>query len=119
MTRWLVAALAALAVAATAPAAPARTVSTVLRISTAPSALRFSTSHLRAKAGRVTIVLTNRSVLRHDVAIRGHGVFVRGKIVGKGGTSRASAVLKKGRYLFLCTVPGHAAAGMQGTLTIS
>ena len=26
--------------------------------------------------------------------------------------------LKTGKYAFLCTVPGHAAAGMKGTLTV-
>lgn len=118
MPRILAAVLAALAVAASAPAASSRTQSTTLRISSAPAALRFSTSHLVAKAGRVTILMTNRSVLRHDVAIKGHGVFAKGKIVPKGGVSRASAVLKKGIYTFLCTVPGHAAAGMKGTLVV-
>ena len=27
-------------------------------------------------------------------------------------------ILKKGKYAFLCTVPGHAAGGMKGTLTV-
>jgi uncharacterized cupredoxin-like copper-binding protein len=29
-----------------------------------------------------------------------------------------SADLKPGTYTFLCTVDGHAAAGMKGTLTV-
>jgi plastocyanin len=119
MARWLVAAAAVLVVTAVAPAAPAHIQATVLRISASPTALKYSTSHLTAKAGRVTIVMTNRSPLRHDVAIKSHGRFIaRGKIVGKGGTSTASAVLKAGKYLFLCTVDSHAAAGMEGTLVV-
>jgi plastocyanin len=66
----------------------------------------------------VTIVMKNLSPLRHDVAIKGHGVFVRGKTVPKGGVSTASAVLKPGMYQFLCTVDSHAAAGMKGTLVV-
>jgi len=30
-----------------------------------------------------------------------------------------TATLKKGRYEFYCSVPGHEQAGMKGTLTIS
>jgi uncharacterized cupredoxin-like copper-binding protein len=29
-----------------------------------------------------------------------------------------TATLKPGTYTFLCTVPGHAAGGMKGTLTV-
>ena len=35
---------------------------------------------------------------------------------GKAATLKAT--LKKGKYPFLCTLPGHAAAGMKGTLTV-
>jgi plastocyanin len=119
MARWLFAAVAVLVVTAAAPAAPAHTQATVLRIFAEPTALKYSTSHLVAKAGRVTIVMTNRSPLRHDVAIKAHGVFLaKGKTVAKGGVSTASAVLKAGKYLFLCTVDAHAAAGMEGTLVV-
>jgi uncharacterized cupredoxin-like copper-binding protein len=38
--------------------------------------------------------------------------------VGKGGTSSFKVTLKPGTYTFLCEVPGHAAAGMKGTLTV-
>jgi uncharacterized cupredoxin-like copper-binding protein len=44
---------------------------------------------------------------------------VKGKIVPKGATSTVSAKLKRGTYVFYCTVPGHEAAGMKGTLTIT
>jgi uncharacterized cupredoxin-like copper-binding protein len=36
-----------------------------------------------------------------------------------GGTKTLSVSLKPGTYTFECTVPGHAAAGMKGTLTVS
>ena len=35
-----------------------------------------------------------------------------------GKTGVLVVTLKKGRYPYLCTVPGHAAAGMKGVLTV-
>ena len=114
MRRFL--ALSILVLALTAPAAAAA--STTLRISASPTALRYSTSRLTAHPGLVTILMTNRSPLRHDIEIKGHGVLAKGKIVGKGGVSRVSVRLKAGTYTFLCTVDSHAAAGMKGTLVV-
>jgi len=108
-----------LGLAAPVAAATARHSSTTLHITAAAAGLRFSTTHLTAPAGRVTIVMKNLSVIPHDVAIKGNGVSVKGKIVPKGGLSTAAATLKKGSYTFYCTVPGHAAAGMKGTLKIT
>jgi uncharacterized cupredoxin-like copper-binding protein len=91
---------------------------TTLRITADPhGAMRFSTKRLTAHAGKVTIVMTNPSSsgMPHGIAIRGHG---SGRIVGPGGTSTVTATLKRGRYTFLCPVPGHAQAGMTGTLTV-
>jgi plastocyanin len=93
---------------------------TVLKISTAPGGtMKYTTSSLKAKAGVVTIVMKNASILPHNVAIKGNGVHAKGKIVGRGGASTVTATLKRGRYEFYCTVPGHEAAGMKGTLTVT
>jgi len=68
---------------------------------------------------RVTLVMTNPSALPHNIAIKGKGVKTTlGKIVGKGGTSRITVKLKRGRYTFFCSVDGHERAGMKGTLTV-
>ena len=110
----------ALVVLALAGPAQARQHATVLKISTASGAMmKYSTSTLKAKAGVVTIVMTNAGILPHNVAVKGNGVNVKGKIVAKGQTSKVTATLKKGRYTFYCTVPGHERAGMKGTLTVS
>jgi uncharacterized cupredoxin-like copper-binding protein len=42
----------------------------------------------------------------------------QGETVGQGGTSTVSANLKRGRYTFYCSVPGHREGGMVGTLTV-
>jgi plastocyanin len=88
-----------------------------LAISADPAQLKFNTSQLNATAGKVTITMTNPSQLQHDVAIKG-GVNVTGNVVGQGGKSVASAELKPGQYTFYCSVDGHEAAGMTGTLTV-
>ncbi len=91
---------------------------TSLKIAASPSALKYSTSKLSAAAGSVTITMSNPSPLRHNVAIKGNGVNVKGKTVGKGGVSKVTVTLKKGTYEFYCTLLGHEAAGMKGTLVV-
>ena len=114
MTLVLVAVVCALSVAGVASGA------TTLRLTSDPhGALKYNKKVLKAKAGKVTIVMRNLAPLPHDIAIKGHGVNVKGKIVTMGKTSTVSAVLKKGRYEFYCSVPGHEAAGMKGTLIIT
>ena len=81
--------------------------------------LAYNTKQLSAKAGIVTIALTNASPLEHDVAVA-EGTKVLGKTpVFKGGTRTLTLNLKPGKYVFYCTVPGHRQAGMEGTLTVS
>jgi uncharacterized cupredoxin-like copper-binding protein len=93
---------------------------TTLHIEANPSgALQFNKKTLTAPTGKVTIVMANPSPLQHDVAIQGNGVNVTGNIVSTGGTSTVTANLKPGTYTFLCTVDGHADAGMKGMLTVS
>jgi plastocyanin len=94
--------------------------STVLKISAQKSALKYTVTKLSTKSGKVTISMTNPSaIFKHNVAIKGNGVNKKGAVVGKGGVSRVVATLKPGKYTFYCTVPGHEAAGMKGTLTVT
>jgi plastocyanin len=81
------------------------------------SQLKYDTTQLNATAGKVTITMTNNSQLQHDVALKG-GVDVKGDVVGQGGKSVVSTDLKPGLYTFYCSVDGHEAAGMNGTLTV-
>jgi plastocyanin len=90
-----------------------------LKLAADKSALKFDKSSLTAKAGEVTLEMSNPSQLPHAVAIKGNGVDVDGKTVGNGETSTASSDLKPGTYTFYCPVPGHEAAGMKGTLTVN
>lgn len=80
--------------------------------------LKFLASSASATAGQLTINMKNASTVPHDIAIKGNGVTEAGKIVSNGGTSTVSTSLKPGTYTFYCTVDGHEAAGMKGTLTV-
>jgi uncharacterized cupredoxin-like copper-binding protein len=92
---------------------------TKLQLTADPSGqLRFDKKTLDAKAGRATVVLKNPAPLSHNVSLEGPGINEMGKTVGQGGTSTVSADLKRGRYTFYCSVPGHREGGMVGTLTV-
>ena len=82
------------------------------------SQLKFNTNKLSAKAGKVTITMTNPSPLQHDIAIKG-GVDVKGDVVSQGGKSVVTTTLKPGKYTFYCSVDGHESAGMNGELDVS
>ena len=89
-----------------------------LALAADPSQLKFDKSTLSAKAGKVTITMTNPSPLQHDVSIKG-GVSAQGNIVGQGGKSVVTVTLKPGKYTFYCSVDSHEAAGMTGELDVS
>ena len=92
---------------------------TSLKLNTGTTCCKFSTKSLSAKAGSVTITLTNKDSVGHNVAIKGGGVSKKGPVVAKGKTSKVTATLKKGKtYTFYCSVPGHEAAGMKGSLKV-
>jgi uncharacterized cupredoxin-like copper-binding protein len=108
----------ATATATATAAAPASGHVTTLKLSADPGgALSFTKTALTAKAGTVKLVMLNPSGagMPHGIAIQGHG---SGEVVQPGGTSTVTAKLTPGTYTFLCPVPGHAQAGMTGTLTV-
>ena len=81
-------------------------------------ALKFDKTELTAKAGKVTITMDNPSDVPHAVEIEGNGVEAKGKTVGKGAKSIATADVKAGTYDFYCPVGNHRSAGMEGKLTV-
>jgi plastocyanin len=82
-------------------------------------ALQFQKDSLTAPAGEITLVMENPSAVEHNIAVKGDGVDEKGEIVGQGDTSEVTANLEAGEYEFYCSVPGHEAAGMEGTLTVT
>jgi uncharacterized cupredoxin-like copper-binding protein len=82
--------------------------------------LYFEPKKLKAKAGSVTLVMTNpkSTKLMHGIGVKGNGVDQDGPIVKPGGTATVSATLKPGKYTFYCNFDSHAKKGMKGTLTV-
>jgi plastocyanin len=82
--------------------------------------LAFKEKTLTAKAGKVTLKLSNDSSIQHNVALEdkdGNAVGTPGELVGAGGTSETTADLKPGTYTYFCEP--HKSSGMTGTLTVS
>ena len=68
-----------------------------------------------AKPGKVTFVFKNIGHVLHDFKINGKQT----PLIQPGKTARLVVTFKKkAKYAYLCTVPGHAEAGMKGTFTV-
>ena len=80
--------------------------------------LRFTTKNLSAKAGSVTISFANHSPLMHNMTIAQGTTVLGATPTFQGATKTLTLNLKPGTYTFYCSVPGHRAAGMEGTLTV-
>ncbi|MEA2143859.1 MAG: hypothetical protein QOI64_2289 [Solirubrobacteraceae bacterium] len=101
-----------------APAEPGVKATTLTLSADQGGALKFDKTALDAAAGPVKIDMTNPAPVSHDVSLRGPGVDEHGDQVTSGGKSTVQADLKPGAYEFYCSVTGHEAAGMKGTLTV-
>jgi plastocyanin len=89
-----------------------------LQLAASASDLAFDTTSLASKPGEVTIDFDNPAALEHNVAIEQGGKEIAVSETLTEGKTSVSADLVAGTYTFLCTVPGHAEAGMEGTLVV-
>jgi plastocyanin len=92
--------------------------STTLDLAADPTALAFDKESLTAKTGKVTIDFDNPSPIPHNVVILEDGKELAGFEPIAEGKESLSAELEAGSYEFICSVPGHAQAGMKGKLTV-
>jgi uncharacterized cupredoxin-like copper-binding protein len=77
---------------------------------------KFTLSKKSARHGSVTFKFKNAGKLSHDFKIAGK----KTKIILKGKSAAPLTVkLKKGRYRYVCTIPGHADKGMKGTFRVT
>lgn len=105
-------AVAGLTLAASALAAP--NAATVTVTAGKPSELKFTLSKSSVPSGSVTFTVANKGKSTHDFKIAGKKTAV----LRPGKTAKLTVALTKGKAAYLCTLPGHAAAGMKGTLTV-
>jgi uncharacterized cupredoxin-like copper-binding protein len=118
--RWLVvsAAVASVALAAplTASAVGAGASGASVKVTAGkPTEFHFTLSKSSVAKGSVTFTITNSGKLEHDFKIGGK----TSAKVKPGKSTKLTVSLKAGKMQYLCTVPGHAAAGMKGTLTVT
>jgi nitrite reductase (NO-forming) len=96
-----------------------------------PTELSFTLSRRSVPAGKVTFKITNKGVATHDFeicTIPKVGLGYPNICVGNAGatsiflaptqSATISVTLKPGIYEYLCTVPGHANAGMKGIISV-
>ena len=102
-------ATAALVAGIVAPGKASSAATTKVRVSA--SEFKYVLSKKAAPTGTVVFTLVNKGKLAHDFKIAGKKTAIVAP--GKSATLRVK-IAKKGRFGYLCTVPGHAAAGMKG-----
>jgi plastocyanin len=103
-------------------AAAGRATSQQLAVAASPNgSLAFTKNRLTAKAGTITIAFTNNSPLPHNLTVQKgtNGANLGATPTFQGATKMLTVKLAPGTYTFYCSVPGHRAGGMQGTLTVS
>ncbi len=107
---------AAVAAAATIiAAAPAMAAPKTINVSTSKTAMfNFKGIPATLTAGTYVFAYTNDSGMDHNLKV---GTVSTPTF--KSGTKTIKVTLKKGtKVKYLCTVPGHAQAGMKGTITV-
>jgi uncharacterized cupredoxin-like copper-binding protein len=77
---------------------------------------KFRLSKSTVRTGTVVFKVENKGKLEHDFKINGK----KTPLIKPGHSATLTVTFKKpGSYYYLCTVPGHAAAGMRGHLKVT
>jgi uncharacterized cupredoxin-like copper-binding protein len=84
-------------------------------VSVSGKEFKFTLSRRSARHGSITFHFTNRGTLGHDFKIDGK----KTRIIKPRKSASFTVRLRRGSYKYICTVPGHAAAGMKGTFKVT
>jgi len=96
------------------PAFAARSHGGSTAVTVTASEFKFKFSKLTVSHGAVTFTVVNKGKIPHDFKIAGK----KTPMLKPGKSAKLSVTLKAGSFKYLCTVPGHAALGMKGTLKV-
>lgn len=93
-----------------------RTVKGARKIKVTAGRFRYVPKDLTVAAGEDVTIVMRSTDLFHDFFVKGEGHIVGAerKQTRKGGLR----IDEPGTYKYWCTVPGHRAAGMKGTITV-
>jgi uncharacterized cupredoxin-like copper-binding protein len=97
-----------------APSTGATTHTSATAVTVTASEFKFKLSKASVHRGKVVFTLVNKGKVAHNFWIAGK----RTSLVSPGKRATLTVTLKAGKQSYLCTVPGHAAAGMRGTLSV-
>jgi plastocyanin len=114
--RFLIGTIAAAALAWALPAAAHRDATIVKVTAGKPAEFKFVVSKTTVRHGAVTFDITNAGTLPHNFKIAGK---ITKLLVGGQSQTLTVTFAKSGKYAYLCTVTGHADAGMKGILTVT
>jgi plastocyanin len=78
--------------------------------------LAFDQTELTASAGEITIEFTNDASIPHNFTLEDVDGGATATI--SGAAADVTVTLEPGTYTFFCSVGGHRAGGMEGTLTV-
>jgi uncharacterized cupredoxin-like copper-binding protein len=97
-----------------ATALAARSHSAAKAVTVTMSEFKFKLSAASVPHGAVVFTVVNKGALAHDFKIAGK----KTPLIKPGKSAKLSVTLKAGKLAYICSVAGHAAAGMKGTLTV-
>ena len=107
-------ALGALTASGAGAAVQQSTVTTTIKVQAGEFFFNLSKSSI-TKPGAVAFVVKNVGHIAHDLKIAGK----KTALIQPGKSATLKVVFKKaGKFTYLCTVPGHAANGMEGRFTV-
>jgi plastocyanin len=84
-------------------------------ITVGASDVKFDVGEIKATPGPLTVTLVNTGAMQHTFKIDGTPLELK---TNGGKTATGTVTLAKGTYDFECTVPGHKAQGMKGTVVV-
>jgi len=84
------------------------------KISVGAYDLFFDVGTIETSPGPLSVTLVNHGAVEHTLKIEGTSLDLA---AFPGGTATATVTLRKGTYLFECTIPGH--SGMRGKVQVS
>ena len=81
---------------------------------------QITPSNVEVKAGKVRFIVTNAGTMSHNITILQNGDVIGATptFAPSEGPKTIEVELKAGTYNMMCSLPGHAARGQTGTITV-